>query len=82
MSEPGKYTDMLVAIQTSLLGAAVCILVAGVPWAYVMHGRMAVVERAAEDVREIRADMKSMNLNAARLDSHERRIDRLEAKTP
>ena len=81
-----RTTDRLIAIQTGLLGIAVVILMASVPFAYSIHGRLSAVEinsaRAVEDVKAIGGDLKVMNVNASRIDGLERRIDRLEARMP
>jgi len=77
--------DRLLQIQTGLLAIAVSVLLGGLPFAYSIHGRLSSVEansrRAVDDLKEITNDLKAMAINSARLDTHERRLDRLEART-
>lgn len=80
----GMTTDRLITVQTAMQGVAVAILLAGLPWAYSMHGRVTSIESnattSAERVREMAIDVKEMNRNAARIDVLEQRINALERK--
>jgi hypothetical protein len=86
VSEHATFSDRLLAVQTGLIGIAVAILLAGIPFAYSVQGRLSSVEtnvaNAATNVKDIGGDLKAMAINSARLDTHERRLDRLEARTP
>lgn len=57
-----------ITLLTSLMSIGVVILLAGIPWAYTIHGRLATIE----------ASLSQQSQHAARLDSLLERLTRLE----
>ncbi len=57
-----------VPILTFLVSVGVSVLLAGIPWAYGIHGRLTMIETT----------LKEHLRNADRVDAHELRIARLE----
>jgi hypothetical protein len=81
-----KTTSIVMALQTTLIGLSTAVLLAGVPWAYVIHGRVSSIETNtqanAERSKEMASDIKSQTINSSRIDELGRRLDRMEAKLP
>ena len=62
--------EISVSILTCLMGAGVLILLAGIPWAYSVHGRLTKIETSLQDRR----------FSAEQLTNLEHRVTRLEMK--
>lgn len=60
--------DASMTLLTSLVSVGVVILLAGIPWAYTIHGRLATIE----------ASVKQEPQHTARLDGVLERLTRLE----
>lgn len=75
-------SETILKLQTALIGVAVTILIAGIPWAYSLHGRVSAVEvtsEATSDMMGVALGELRMAANAQeRINSLERRIDALE----
>jgi hypothetical protein len=63
----GEYS---VSVLTCLMGIGVTILLAGIPWAYGIHGRLAKIETV----------LKNVFISAERLGELEHRVTLLEAQ--
>lgn len=59
-----------ITLLTSLMSIGVVILLAGIPWAYTIHGRLATIE----------ASLSQQPQHSARLDSLVERLARLEVE--
>lgn len=71
-----KSIDWLMTIQTTLVGVATVILGAGVPWAYVVGNKIAVIESSMSAANETVKELKSANTTSIR--EHEHRITEVE----
>jgi hypothetical protein len=81
-----RTTNIVMGLQTTMLGIITVVVVAGLPWAYIMQGRVSSIETNteiyAERTKEMAADIKSQTINSSRIDELGRRLDRMEAKLP
>jgi len=62
--------EVSVTILTCLMGIGVMILLAGIPWAYSVHGRLSKIE----------AGLKDRSISVKLLAELERRVTRLETR--
>jgi hypothetical protein len=61
-------SESLLPVLTCLVGVGVSVMVAGIPWAYGLHGRLTTIEASLKDV--LRHEERAGN--------HEQRLSRLE----
>lgn len=57
-----------ITLLTSLVGVGVAILLAGLPWAYSMHGRLATIEASLRDYLRHTDRLEDMQARVTRLE--------------
>lgn len=86
MSTELRTADRILSVTNVLLTVIVGFLAALTAGAISLHGDVrelkAEVRITSETTKEAAGDLKAMNINAARIDALEDRMDRWEAKLP
>ena len=60
--------DTTVSVLTSLVAVGVSVLLAGIPWAYSVHGRLATIETSLRDAVAALARLHELEQRVLRLE--------------
>jgi len=60
--------DIAITLLTTLVGVGVTVLLAGIPWAYSVHGRLATIETSLRDTLNALPRLNELELRITRLE--------------
>ncbi|PHR87367.1 MAG: hypothetical protein COA78_37190 [Blastopirellula sp.] len=64
-------SDIAITILICLVGTGVSIMLAGIPWAYSVHGRLTCIETSLSHTVDLHRKMEQMEKRLARVEIHQ-----------